>query len=184
MYTLFESGSCITLWCDGSDKKDNQPPTKKWTEGSENPKEIMACGWKFLLSGLWFCFVVFRASRVREYDLDSNADLLFAPRQLLVRFPTVLCTWRGNSHLRPWTGSTRRSRLAVPNCYWLILLAGDVETNPGPTKHPCTACSKAVRSNQRGVFCNMCENWTHARCCGIGADEYNLLSELGDSSAW
>jgi len=59
------------------------------TLASKGRDQIMEHGWKFLLSGLWFCFVVFRASRVREYDLDSNPDLLFAPRQLLVRFPTV-----------------------------------------------------------------------------------------------
>jgi len=142
------------------------------TLASKGRDQIMEHGWKFLLSGLWFCFVVFRASRIREYDLDSNADLLSAPRQLLVCLPTVLCTWRGNSHLRPWTGSTRRSRLAVPNCYWLILLAGDVETNLGPTKHPCMACSKAVRSNQHGVICKFVKTGpTHA---AVGLELMNI----------
>ena len=31
MYCPFESGTCITLWCD---EKENLPPTKKRTEGS------------------------------------------------------------------------------------------------------------------------------------------------------
>ena len=144
----------------------------------------MAIGCRFLLSGLWFCFVFFRICHAHEFVQDNNSELLFAPRHLAVRSPSALCTWRVNSHLRPWASSSRRRNFVLPNCYWLILLAGDVETNPGPAKYPCTACSKAVRNNQRGIFCSMCENWTHARCCGIGADEYNMLSELGDSSAW
>jgi len=27
------------LYHDGSDEKENQPPTKKWTEGSEKPEK-------------------------------------------------------------------------------------------------------------------------------------------------
>ena len=36
MYSLFDSGLCITHWCDGSEETENQLPTKKKrTEGSE-----------------------------------------------------------------------------------------------------------------------------------------------------
>ena len=113
----------------------------------------MAICCRFLLSGLWFCLLVFWIRKAHVFVQDDNLKLLFAPRQLAVCFPSTLCTWRVNSHLRPWTRSFRRWHFVVPNCYWLILLAGDIETNPGPTKYPCTACSKAVRNNQRGIFC-------------------------------
>ena len=46
--------------------------------------------------------------------------------------------------------------------YWLILLAGDVEMNPGPARFPCTVCGKSVRRNQHAVSCDRCEMWTHA----------------------
>jgi len=49
MYSLFESGSRITLWCDGSDagEKENQPPTKKKrTEGSDKPEKTEKKGSK------------------------------------------------------------------------------------------------------------------------------------------
>ena len=108
----------------------------------------MAIGCRFLLSGLWFCFAVFRICHAHEFVQDDNLELLFGLRQLAVRSPSALCTWRVNSHLRPWASSSRRRHFVVPNCYWLILLAGDVETNPGPTKYPCTSCSKAVRNNR------------------------------------
>ena len=77
----------------------------------------------------------------------------------------------------------RSSRLTVFDsyCSWLLLLAGDIETNPGPVRYPCTMCAKPVRVNQRGVMCNL---WTHANCCGISRDEYDIMSLQGDSCAW
>ena len=45
MYSLFDSGSRITLWCDGSEEKENQPPTKKKrTEGSEKLEKTEKSG--------------------------------------------------------------------------------------------------------------------------------------------
>ena len=45
MYSLFESGSRITLWCDGSDEKENQfPAKKKRIKGSEKPKKTEKSG--------------------------------------------------------------------------------------------------------------------------------------------
>ena len=123
--------------------------------------------------------MVFRISHAHECDLDDNSELLFAPRQLAGRSPAVFCIWKGSSHLRPWT---RRRHSVLPNCYWLILLAGDVESNPGPTKYPCTACNKAVRNNQRGIFCSRCEKWTHASCGGVSPAEYQRLGEQEDDS--
>ena len=45
-----------------------------------------------------------------------------------------------------------------------ILLIFDIERNPGPIKFPCGECQKAVRSNQRGIACDDCETWYHAKC--------------------
>ena len=53
---------------------------------------------------------------------------------------------------------------------WLLLLAGDVEVNPGPkagVRHPCGVCSKAVRSNQKAILCEVCYCWLHVRCIGM-----------------
>ena len=80
----------------------------------------------------------------------------------------------------------RSSRLTVFDsyCSWLLLLAGDIETNPGPVRYPCTMCAKPVRVNQRGVMCDTCNLWTHASCYGISRDEYDIMSLQGDSCAW
>jgi len=68
--------------------------------------------------------------------------------------------------------------------YWLLLLSGDVELNPGPVyRFPCTVCSKPVKNNQRGVQCDRCDLWTHASCGGVGSrEEYDQLSM--DNTEW
>ena len=46
----------------------------------------------------------------------------------------------------------------------LLLLAGDVHPNPGPS-WPCPACS---RSAARGsVLCTSCNQWWHLTCAGV-----------------
>ena len=64
----------------------------------------------------------------------------------------------------------------------LLVLSGDIEVNPGPIRHPCTICSKCVRSNQRAVLCCKCDLWTHAKCCGVSISEYQSLSDREDDS--
>ncbi|XP_076062668.1 uncharacterized protein LOC143037903 isoform X1 [Oratosquilla oratoria] len=50
----------------------------------------------------------------------------------------------------------------------LLLLAGDVESNPGTTtKYTCPTCSKPITSSRQtkgSVQCNMCKNWAHLTC--------------------
>ena len=79
------------------------------------------------------------------------------------------------SHLR-----THRSLLS----FWLILLAGDVEVNPGPRnwKYPRGVCAKPVKSNQRGVQCEVCTLWLHTRCIGVSNEEYAELQ--GSVDPW
>ena len=56
-----------------------------------------------------------------------------------------------------------------------LLSAGDVERNPGPKKrvykHPCGVCQSPVRSNQRGILCEVCYKWFHTKCIGVSNDD-------------
>ena len=78
-----------------------------------------------------------------------------------------------------------------------LTLCGDVHPNPGfgntsdttvvsagrkpPTwKHPCAICSKPVRSNQKGILCDGCCNWHHAKCIGMDNRTYMMLSSSDD----
>ena len=53
-----------------------------------------------------------------------------------------------------------------PNCHAalkiLLLLAGDIETCPGPTK--CNNCSKIIRRNQTSTTCFDFKEELHLRC--------------------
>ena len=139
---------------------------------------------------MWICLAITRTTYDRSFgrdDQERNLDLLFAPSQLVVqafRSPVVVCIWRGSSHLRPSTRAQLRRQAALPSCYWLLLLSGDIEVNPGPSRYPCTSCCKPVRSNQQGIFCNRCELWTHARCCGVSKEAYDKLSREGENCQW
>ena len=90
-------------------------------------------------------------------------------------------------HLCEAAAITRFSHLRAPRfliSIWLILLGGDVEVNPGPRnwKYPCGVCAKPVKSNQRGVQCDVCTMWLHTRCIGISNEEYAELQ--GSDESW
>ena len=135
-------------------------------------------------------FVIYRSSHAPCAVWDTwigPEQLLFAPLRLLPGGGGAQCVivlWKESSHLRPsyHLGCHRRRSLVLTH-FWLLLLAGDIELNPGPVKYPCTVCSRPVKSNQRGIFCDRCELWTHARCCGVDVVEYEKLG-LNVNEEW
>ena len=62
----------------------------------------------------------------------------------------------------------------------LILLASDVELNPGPRKikYPCQICEKAVTWKQRGVACDDCNCWYHVECMHMSTPVYMALNNI------
>ena len=70
-----------------------------------------------------------------------------------------------------------RGMLCLTNlsmCSWyLILLSGDIQLNPGPTrmvKDPCAVCSKGCRT--KAILCDCCESWYHTKCIGMSNVEF------------
>ena len=58
-----------------------------------------------------------------------------------------------------------------------------VEQNPGPHyKYPCGSCTKPVKSNQRGVQCDICDIWYHTRCMLMSPEVYEGLANT--SAVW
>ncbi|CAB4032232.1 Hypothetical predicted protein, partial [Paramuricea clavata] len=56
---------------------------------------------------------------------------------------------------------------------YLILLAGDVNINPGPVGNralECPACCKIIRCNQARSSCMLCEHSYHLKCLGADYD--------------
>ena len=49
----------------------------------------------------------------------------------------------------------------------LLLLSGDIETNPGP--YPCPSCNRPYYRQLGSIQCSACDEWTHytPRCAGL-----------------
>ena len=48
-----------------------------------------------------------------------------------------------------------------------LRLSGDVHQNPGPTKYPCSVCTRNVTSRGVSYMCNRCSSWVHYKCSGL-----------------
>ena len=59
--------------------------------------------------------------------------------------------------------------------FFLILLSGDVNLNPGPVRHPCSSCLKPVAKNHRAVLCDSCDLWAHIKCENISITKYQNM---------
>ena len=54
----------------------------------------------------------------------------------------------------------------MPACLPLLLLSGDIETNPGP--YMCPTCNRPWTRRTGGIQCGGCDSWTHynIQCSG------------------
>ena len=104
---------------------------------------------------------------------EAPLTVRFAPASLKLQACDLVIS-RRYSHLQ--------ASRALPSFWLLFLLAGDIELNPGPRhwKYPCGICSGPVKSNQRGVQCDVCAYWLHARCIGLSSEEYAELQRSDD----
>ena len=58
----------------------------------------------------------------------------------------------------------------------VLLIAGDVATNPGPIRCPCKVCGNTVRRNEKGVNCCLCWAWFHRQCIAMAEAYYEKQS--------
>ena len=59
-----------------------------------------------------------------------------------------------------------------------MLLAGDVESNPGPVRtvrDNCNICNKSCTRIQRAIQCDTCDEWYHAGCLHMNTPVYMAL---------
>ena len=62
----------------------------------------------------------------------------------------------------------------------LIIQAGYIHTNPGPTsdpcpKYPCGTCSHEVHDHHHAIQCDQCDIWYHTACVQINDTTYGQL---------
>ena len=75
----------------------------------------------------------------------------------------------------------RGSQLEGTNLFILIILAGDIEMNPGP-RFQCGLCKKYYKASDRLLECEECEKRFHASCSNLGDNE--LLRIESGNGAW
>ena len=65
-----------------------------------------------------------------------------------------------------------------------LLLAGDVQQNPGPTtKYPCSVCTRNITTYGVSYMCNNCKNWVLAKCSKLrNTNEYRQDKKWACSS--
>ena len=76
-----------------------------------------------------------------------------------------------NNRMRAWKNN--------PSLFMiLLLLAGDIEQNPGPAvKYPCGHCTKPAKTDC--VACDTCDTWYHRKCVGMRPE---IFRKLGNAS--
>ena len=72
---------------------------------------------------------------------------------------------RGSEGLRSFNPSKGTNLLI------LIILAGDIEMNPGP-RFQCRTCKKYCKAAEKAVKCEDCEKRFHASCVNLGPVEF------------
>ena len=79
-----------------------------------------------------------------------------------------------------------RNRPLWPGCttiiFLLLMLCGDVETNPGPitasiTADLCGTCHKVVKTGGKALGCEYCNTWFHTVCEKYSEVEYEMLKK-------
>ena len=67
------------------------------------------------------------------------------------------------------------------NLLILIILAGDIEMNPGP-RSQCRLCKRYCKASEKSVKCEECEKRFHTSC--ISLDEKELLELESGNESW
>ena len=62
----------------------------------------------------------------------------------------------------------------------LIILAGDIEMNPGP-RFQCRTCKKYCKAAEKAIKCEDCEKRFHASCVNLGPVELQKIESDNDS---
>ena len=113
-----------------------------------------------------------------EHSMDSNQECGIgfgnSPGSLshFVAYSRKLGNCRSSERLR----SFKPSRLT--NLFAVIILAGDIEMNPGP-RSQCHQCKKYCKATDKVVKCQVCSKYFHVSCAYLSEKELGSEIELG-----
>ena len=114
-------------------------------------------------------------------SLGSNQECRIGYRHSNIRVSQCLASIRKLGNRRSSEGLRSFKPSKGTNLFILIILAGDIEMNPGP-RFQCGLCKKYCKAPDRLLECEECEKRFHASCSNLSDNEL-LRIESGDG-AW
>ena len=115
-------------------------------------------------------------------SLDSNQECRIGYKHSHSRVSQYLASIRKLGNRRSSEGLRSFKPSKGTNLFILIILAGDIEMNPG-ARFQCGLCKKNCKASDRLIECEECEKRFHASCSNLGDDELlkelNLVTEFG-----
>ena len=146
------------------------------TQGRQRKLDQTDTTMKFHLT-MYICFIGVVASHIHNH-LHNSTYLNSEARDVTKTLSDISHAWLDESPHLILAGK----KTAITRNPWLamLLLAGDVQSNPGPGRtYPCTVCQRNVRNRDPSVSCDQCNEWYHTGCVNISDDEYDTLVEQG-----
>ena len=113
----------------------------------------------------------------RPWDITPSIDYVEATPSLGIRLNSHKLLDKSIKPNRDNTNLQNKSTLVL-----LLVLGGDIEINPGPTKYPCKICNKPVAKSHRALQCDECDKWVHIKCGNVTPIEYETLG--ASSAVW
>ncbi len=149
----------------------------------------MKLKWSPLLATLLVVVGVFIQSPTSNCFQLMKIHLCPDPTVMLVREYSIRsCRWKRivvcGGHVPGIISGAAVSRYQM----WLylsicLLSCGDVHPIPGPIKSPCSICARPVKSNQKAIKCDGCNQWSHCSCNRVGVSMYRSI-QVGEVSDW
>ena len=112
--------------------------------------------------------------------LDGNQDCNIGFGNSVGRIAQSLAFTRKIGNRRGSEGLRSFSPSQGTNLMILIILAGDIEMNPGP-RFQCRTCKKYCKAAEKAVKCEDCEKRFHASCVNLGPVELQKIESDNDS---
>ena len=106
-------------------------------------------------------------------SLGSNQECRIGYKHSHSRVSQCLASIRKLGNRRSSEGLRSFKSSKGTNLFILIILAVDIEMNPGPRFH-CGLCKKYCKASDRLLECEECEKRFHASCSNLGDNELIL----------
>ena len=116
-----------------------------------------------------------RPYTISDITLSSQLSLLMCPSfdyKYFPACPNIVASWKARRY-QQLRSTDKKGPVIVTTL--LLMQAGDINRNPGPTNTSCAICDKSVLSNHRATLCNKCNSWYHIDCMVMTTAEKESL---------